>query len=335
MGVFAEPRIVVSDIVMHDARTTGRGEPVTGADPAKAASTTNTPHAAAVPDAPAAVQAAKAPAEAAGPAQAAHSDEPRSAAPSAVRVQGLWKNFGQQTAVAGIDLDLPAGRFIGLVGPNGAGKTTTLSMITGLLRPDAGTVEIVGRDVWRDPVDVKSRIGVLPEGLRMFERLSGRELLAYTGRLRGLPGAEVDKRATQLLDVLGLAGSQHKLVVDYSTGMRKKTGLACALLHNPEVLFLDEPFEGVDPVSAQTIRGVLERYTASGATVVFSSHVMELVESLCDWVAVMAAGRIRAHGPLAEVRGAAPSLQAAFLELVGAQDSGTGSSLDWLGGGTR
>jgi ABC-2 type transport system ATP-binding protein len=153
--------------------------------------------------------------------------------------------------------------------------------------------------------------------------------------LRGVPGAEVDKRATQLLDVLDLAGAQHKLVVDYSTGMRKKIGLAAALLHNPEVLFLDEPFEGVDPVSAQTIRGVLERYTASGATVVFSSHVMELVESLCDWVAVMAAGRIRAHGTLAEVRGTAPTLQQAFLELVGAQGRDAGTDLDWLGGGAR
>lgn len=253
-------------------------------------------------------------------------------APPAVRVQGLWKRFGEQTAVAGIDLELPAGKFIGLVGPNGAGKTTTLSMITGLLRPDEGRIEIGGHDVWRDPVQVKSRIGVLPEGLRLFERLSGRELLAYTGRLRGLPGDEVDKRATQLLDVLGLAGSQHKLVVDYSTGMRKKIGLAAALLHNPEVLFLDEPFEGVDPVSAQTIREVLVRYTRSGATVVFSSHVMELVESLCDWVAVMAAGRIRAQGPLAEVRGDAPSLQNAFLELVGAGSQTAGESLDWLGG---
>ncbi|WP_335933767.1 ABC transporter ATP-binding protein [Streptomyces sp. PTD5-9] len=253
-------------------------------------------------------------------------------APPAVRVQGLWKRFGEQTAVAGVDLELPAGKFIGLVGPNGAGKTTTLSMITGLLRPDEGRIEIGGHDVWRDPVQVKSRIGVLPEGLRLFERLSGRELLAYTGRLRGLPGDEVDKRATQLLDVLGLAGSQHKLVVDYSTGMRKKIGLAAALLHNPEVLFLDEPFEGVDPVSAQTIREVLVRYTHSGATVVFSSHVMELVESLCDWVAVMAAGRIRAQGPLAEVRGDAPSLQNAFLELVGAGSQTAGESLDWLGG---
>ncbi|MEV7655097.1 ABC transporter ATP-binding protein [Streptomyces anulatus] len=250
----------------------------------------------------------------------------------AVRVQGLWKRFGDQVAVAGIDLELPAGKFIGLVGPNGAGKTTTLSMVTGLLRPDMGKIEVAGHDVWTDPVEVKSRIGVLPEGLRLFERLSGRELLAYNGRLRGLPGDEVDKRATQLLDVLDLAGSQHKLVVDYSTGMRKKIGLAAALLHNPEVLFLDEPFEGVDPVSAQTIRGVLERYTRSGATVVFSSHVMELVESLCDWVAVMAAGRIKAQGTLTEVRGDAPSLQNAFLELVGAGGRDAGDSLDWLGG---
>ncbi|MET9767404.1 ABC transporter ATP-binding protein [Streptomyces sp. NPDC006415] len=250
----------------------------------------------------------------------------------AVRVQGLWKRFGEQVAVAGIDLELPAGKFIGLVGPNGAGKTTTLSMVTGLLRPDMGKIEVAGHDVWTDPVEVKSRIGVLPEGLRLFERLSGRELLAYNGRLRGLPGDEVDKRATQLLDVLDLAGAQHKLVVDYSTGMRKKIGLAAALLHNPEVLFLDEPFEGVDPVSAQTIRGVLERYTRSGATVVFSSHVMELVESLCDWVAVMAAGRIKAQGTLAEVRGDAPSLQNAFLELVGAGGREAGGSLDWLGG---
>ncbi|MEU9133238.1 ABC transporter ATP-binding protein [Kitasatospora sp. NPDC048540] len=248
----------------------------------------------------------------------------------AVALHGLWKRFGAQTAVAGLTLDLPAGSFVGLVGPNGAGKTTTLSMATGLLRPDQGTVLIHGEDVWRDPVAAKARIGILPEGLRMFERLSGRELLQYNGRLRGLPGAEVDRRAEELLAVLDLLTAGDKLVADYSTGMRKKIGLAAALLHNPDVLFLDEPFEGVDPVSAQTIRGVLGRYAASGSTVVFSSHVMELVEQLCDWVAVVNAGQVIAQGPLDTVR-AGRSLHSAFLELIGVRED-DGQSLDWLGG---
>ena len=205
----------------------------------------------------------------------------------AVRVRGLWKQFGDQVAVAGIDLELPSGRFIGLVGPNGAGKTTTLSMMTGLLRPDDGAVQIAGRDVWTDPVGVKTRIGVLPEGLRLFERLSGRELLAYTGRLRGLPGEEVDKRAAQLLDVLDLGGAQHKLVVDYSTGMRKKIGLAAALLHNPEVLFLDEPFESIDPAGVSLMKQWLRRFTEQGRTVFITSHVLETVERVCQEVAIV------------------------------------------------
>lgn len=246
-----------------------------------------------------------------------------------VRVRDLWKRFGDKVAVAGVDLSIPAGSFFGLVGPNGAGKTTTLSMMTGLLRPDGGVVEISGRDVWRDPVAVKAEIGVLPEGLRLFERLSGRELLTYTGRLRGLPAADVDARARELLAVLDLTDAADTLVVDYSTGMRKKTGLAAALLHNPRVLFLDEPFEGVDPVSARTIREVLERYTGSGSTVVFSSHVMELVERLCDWVAVLSHGRVAAQGRLDQVRGE-KSLEEAFMSLVGATGRG-GEGLSWLG----
>jgi ABC-2 type transport system ATP-binding protein len=248
---------------------------------------------------------------------------------TAVRTHGLAKRFGFTWAVAGIDLEVPRGSFAGLLGPNGAGKTTTLSMVTGLLRPDAGAVEVDGRDVWRDPVDVKARIGVLPEGLRLFERLSGRELLAYNGRLRRLPPGDVDQRSSELLDLLGLTADADKLVVDYSTGMRKKIGLAAALLHNPSVLFLDEPFEGVDPVSANTIREVLVRYTASGATVVFSSHVMELVERLCDWVTVMTAGRIVAQGTTASVRGDR-SLNDAFIDLVGGGHQ-QGEGLTWLG----
>ncbi|WP_031170902.1 ABC transporter ATP-binding protein [Streptosporangium roseum] len=249
----------------------------------------------------------------------------------AVRTHQLFKRFGHQVAVGGVDLVVPQGSFAGLVGPNGAGKTTTLSMVTGLLRPDGGAVHIDGLDVWRDPLPVKGRIGVLPEGLRLFERLSGRELLSYNGQLRGIPRAEVERRAEGLLKVMDLAESADKLVVDYSTGMRKKIGLAAALLHNPKVLFLDEPFEGVDPVSANTLVEVLQRYTASGSTVVFSSHVMELVERLCDWVSVMNRGQIVAQGPLDQVR-AGRSLNEAFLGLVGVRGDGNGEEgLSWLG----
>jgi ABC-2 type transport system ATP-binding protein len=205
-------------------------------------------------------------------------------------------------------------------------------MITGLLRPDGGLIEIDGRDVWTDPVNVKAHIGVLPEGLRLFERLSGRELLLYNGQLRGIPLDEVARRADELLQVMDLVESQDKLVVDYSTGMRKKIGLAAALLHNPRVLFLDEPFEGVDPVSSNTLVEVLQRYTASGSTVIFSSHVMDLVERLCDWVSVMNRGQIVAQGPIDSVRGEGRTLNQAFLELVGAH--GTGEGLSWLGSST-
>jgi ABC-2 type transport system ATP-binding protein len=251
----------------------------------------------------------------------------------AVRTTALFKRYGPQVAVAGVDLVVPAGSFAGLVGPNGAGKTTTLSMITGLLRPDGGEAHIDGLHVWRDTLAVKARIGVLPEGLRLFERLSGRELLLYNGRLRGIPKPEVERRTAELLGVMDLAGAADKLVVDYSTGMRKKIGLAAALLHNPSVLFLDEPFEGVDPVSANTLTEVLRRYTASGSTVIFSSHVMDLVERLCDWVSVMSGGHIVAQGPIDEVR-AGRSLNQAFLDLVGGSPSPDGGGgLSWLGAG--
>lgn len=202
-------------------------------------------------------------------------------------------------------------------------------MMTGLLRPDHGSVVVDGLDVWREPIEVKRRIGVLPEGLRLFERLSGSELLSFTGRLRGMPPREVDARARELLHVFALEAAAHQLVVDYSTGMRKKIALAAALLHNPAVLFLDEPFEAVDPVSARTIRDVLARYTSRGNTVVFSSHVMELVERLCDEVAVIAHGRVVAAGEVGDLRGDR-SLEDVFVDLVGARGWGQGA-LEWLG----
>jgi len=248
---------------------------------------------------------------------------------TALSVRGLRKAFGSKLAVAGIDLDIPHGCFFGLVGPNGAGKTTTLSMVTGLLRPDAGLVAVDGVEVWRDPFTAKQRIGVLPEDLRLFERLTGDELLTYNGLLRNMPPATVTERASELLGVLGLTDAAGTLVADYSHGMRKKIALASALLHAPRVLFLDEPFEAIDPVSARTIRTLLERYTRAGATVVFSSHVMELVERLCDRVGIMHQGRLIAEGPIDQVRGGR-SLEDAFVRLVGAGEVDT-EELGWLG----
>ena len=202
-------------------------------------------------------------------------------------------------------------------------------MMTGLLRPDAGQIVVNGVDVWADPVAAKAIIGVVPAEARLFERLSGAEVLEYAGRLRGMPAAEAQSRAGQLLEVLDLTGDARRLVADYSTGMRKKAALGCALIHNPGVLFLDEPLEGVDPVSADVIRRLLTRYVGSGSTVLFSSHVMELVEQVCDHVSIISEGRIVATGTTAEVRGG-KTLQQAFIDLVGSR-AGEGDELSWLG----
>jgi ABC-2 type transport system ATP-binding protein len=247
----------------------------------------------------------------------------------AIQVQGLRKSFGAKEAVAGIDLAIAAGSLAGLVGPNGAGKTTSLSMMTGLLRPDGGRVVIAGRDVWADPPAAKAVMGVVPAEPRLFDRLSGAELLEYSGRLRGMPASEARARSAQLLDVLDLAPDAKRLVADYSTGMRKKVALGCALIHNPAVLFLDEPLEGVDPVSADVIRRLLTRFVGSGSTVLFSSHVMELVEQVCDHVSIIDKGRIVATGTTEQVRGG-KTLQQAFIDLVGrrAHDE---EVLSWLG----
>jgi ABC-2 type transport system ATP-binding protein len=247
----------------------------------------------------------------------------------AIAVTELRKSFGPKEAVAGIDLEIASGSLAGLVGPNGAGKTTSLSMMTGLLRPDGGRVLVNGMDLWADPPAVKAIIGVVPAEARLFERLSGEELLEYAGRLRGLPAGEVRSRAAQLLDVLDLTEDAKRLVADYSSGMRKKAMLGCALIHNPAVLFLDEPLEGVDPVSADTIRRLLTRFVASGSTVLFSSHVMELVEQVCDHVTIIDKGRIVATGTTEQVRNG-KTLQQAFIDLVGSRSTDE-EVLSWLG----
>ena len=222
-----------------------------------------------------------------------------------------------------------SGSLAGLVGPNGAGKTTSLSMMTGLLRPDSGQVLVDGLDVWADPPAAKAVMGVVPAEAQLFERLSGAELVEYAGRLRGMPAGEARSRSAQLLDVLDLTADAKRLVADYSTGMRKKAALGCALIHNPAVLFLDEPLEGVDPVSADVIRRLLTRFVGSGSTVLFSSHVMELVEQVCDHVSIIDKGQIVATGTIDQVRGG-KTLQQAFIDLVGSKAS-EGEGLSWLG----
>jgi ABC-2 type transport system ATP-binding protein len=241
---------------------------------------------------------------------------------------GLHKAFRATVAVDHVDLTVLPGSFFGLVGPNGAGKTTALSMAVGLLRPDAGRSEVLGVDVHADPVRARQLMGVLPDGLAMPERLTGRELLTLIGEMRGLDPDVITRRTQDLLEVMGLAGAERTLIVDYSSGMRKKIGLAAALLHAPRLLVLDEPFEAVDPVSASTLRAILAGVVAGGGSVVLSSHVMALVEQLCDTVAVMARGAVVAAGPLDEVRDGR-SLEETFIRLAGAEVSGA-QGLSWL-----
>ncbi|WP_202638850.1 ABC transporter ATP-binding protein [Bailinhaonella thermotolerans] len=248
---------------------------------------------------------------------------------NALEFTGLTKRFGDKLAVDGVDLRVPAGSFYGVVGPNGAGKTTTLTMGVGLLRPTSGGSRVFGVDVWERREEAMELLGVLPDSMSVPERLTGRELLRYIGRLRGLDRRVVAERSEELLDVLGLAGDERTLVVDYSTGMRKKILLATALLHGPRVLVLDEPFEAVDPVSGATIRGILNDFVAGGGSVVLSSHVMALVENLCDRVAIVHAGRVVADGTLDEVR-ADGSLEDRFIDLVGAERVAV-RTLSWLG----
>jgi ABC-2 type transport system ATP-binding protein len=247
----------------------------------------------------------------------------------ALRIEGLARSFGAKVAVEAVDLEVPRGSWFGLVGPNGAGKSTTLAMATGLLRPDSGRAEVFGVDVWSRRADAQRLLGVLPDGLALPERLTGRELLRFTGLLRGMTPADVERRAGDLLGVLGLDDAPRTLVAEYSTGMRKKIGLAAALLHAPRLLVLDEPLEAVDPVSAATIKGLLRRYVDDGGTVVFSSHVMAVVEQVCDRVAAIVDGRVVAAGTTAEVAAGA-GLEARFVSLVGGRGRRIEEGLPWL-----
>ncbi len=248
-------------------------------------------------------------------------------APVVLQVTGLRKRFGRTLAVDGIDITVRKGSIFGFVGPNGAGKTTTLSMITGLLRPDAGTVVVDESDVWRHPSDAKRALGVLPDRMRLFDRLTGAQMLYYCAVLHGLDRETARRRTDDLSRTLALEGSLDRPVADYSIGMIKKVSLAAALIHSPRLLVLDEPFEAVDPVSTAQAIDLLRAYARAGGTVVLSSHNMDLVERVCDNVAIIVGGTILASGTLDDVRGGR-SLEERFVDLAGGRSAVEG--LEWL-----
>ena len=254
----------------------------------------------------------------------------------AVATFGLTKTYGTFAAVSNLDLRVRRGTFFGFLGPNGAGKSTTIKMLSGLLLPTAGSAFVAGHDVVRDALAVKAAIGVLPEDATTYERLTARETLDFTGRMRALPRPEVDRRSKELLDLMEFSAAERdRLVVDFSTGMKKKIALAAALIGNPRVLFLDEPFSGIDAVTARAIRLTLQSLTAKGVTIFFSSHILELVEKLCTEIAILHKGVLRAQGTLPEIRaalalGEGAPLEEAFVRIVGERSEGRGE-LSWIG----
>jgi ABC-2 type transport system ATP-binding protein len=261
----------------------------------------------------------------------------------AVETIDLVRRFGDFVAVDNLNLTLRRGSFFGFLGPNGAGKSTTIKMLTGLLAPTSGRVRVLGQDLVKEPLEVKRRIGVVPEDLILFERLTGAEMLAFTGRMYGLTKNEIAERSPELLDLMELREEPRKLIVEFSHGMKKKLSLACALIHRPEILFLDEPFEGVDAIASRTLKDLLSRLTSRGLTVFLTSHVLEIVERLCTDIAIISQGKLLAAGSLAELRrgihvdvdgqrSGHVSLEEYFIHTVGGDRSTNEEEvLQWLG----
>jgi len=252
----------------------------------------------------------------------------------AIETRGLTRLFEGKPAVEDLALVVPEGAFYGFLGPNGAGKSTTMKLLTGLLAPTAGSASVLGVDLARDPLAVKRMVGVVPDGLNLFERLTGAEQLRIHGQLYGLARAEATRRADELLRALELSADADKLVQDFSHGMKKKLALGCALIHGPRLLFLDEPFEGIDAVAVSGIRCMLQELVASGAMTIFlTSHVLEVVERLVTHVGIIHRGRLVVQGPLEEVR-ASGTLEETFIRAVG-EERATPRGLSWLGRAER
>lgn len=234
----------------------------------------------------------------------------------ALEMVGVSKRYGGRAAIEALTFEVRAGQSFGIVGPNGAGKTTTISIATGLLRPDEGSVRVDGIDVWKEPGRAQSQLGVLPDRLRIFDRLTGRQLLVHAALLRRVRRADAVSRAAALLHGFGLADDAERVVADYSIGMQKKIAIAASLVHAPRVVVLDEPFESIDPASTETILAVLNEFRARGGTVILSSHDMRLVERVCDHVAVIDDGALLAVGSMAQVC-AGQRLEERFAQIVG------------------
>lgn len=251
---------------------------------------------------------------------------------NALETQALRRTFGEIVAVDSIDLTVPRGSFYGFLGPNGAGKSTTIKCLTGLLAPTSGTMTILGLDPQRESVEVKRQLGVLPEDLSLFERLTGAENLRFIGQVYGLEAEIIKRRSQEMLSLLDLEGSADGLVADYSHGMRKKLALAVALLPAPRLLFLDEPFEGIDAIASRLIKDLLRSFVHRGGTIFLTSHILAIVENLCDHIGVIHHGRLVAQGTLSELQEGkhGRSLEEIFLELVGAAEGVGIGALEWL-----
>jgi ABC-2 type transport system ATP-binding protein len=250
----------------------------------------------------------------------------------AVETHGLTREFGGFVAVDGVDLAVPAGSFYGFLGPNGAGKSTTIKCLTGLLRPTKGTMRILGVDPTADALQVKRRIGVVPEDLALFERLTAQETLTFVAQVHGLDEATTAARSKDLLELMDLQAAANTLVTDFSHGMRKKLSLAAALLPAPRLLFLDEPFEGIDAVASRQIKDLLQSFVARGGTIFLTSHILEIVERLSTHIGVIARGRLVAQGRIDELRsgaGVGRTLEELFIELVGGEGR-LHHALDWI-----
>ncbi|NND74749.1 MAG: ABC transporter ATP-binding protein [Ilumatobacter sp.] len=245
-----------------------------------------------------------------------------------MRIVGLYKTFGTTTALDGLTFEVPDGACYGLVGPNGSGKSTTMRTVVGLVRADAGYIEVCGVDVAHDVIATRRAMGVMLDPLELFDRLSAWEFIETIGTLRRLEPDTIASRADDLFSVLGLGADAHRPIAGYSHGMRKKTALAAALLPRPRLLMLDEPFEGVDPVSTRAMRTMLDRFRFGGGTVVLSTHVMDIVERVCDHVGVIDRGRLVASGPIDELRDGR-RLEDAFIDVVGGAEI-SDDALDWL-----